>query len=80
MEQELPVEAERSQVLHIEAVDLGQRVGPERTVFHQLLIPAGVVPGLQLLLNTAQHLLIVRGGDLSAITPVHLQGEGGETC
>lgn len=71
----LPVVAEGSEVVHVAAVDLGQRVGPERTAIHQPVVPAGGPPGLQLLLYTAQHLLIMRRRDLGTITPVHLQGE-----
>lgn len=69
-----PVEAERGQLLHVAAVHLSQGVRPEGGRLHQSLVPAGGAPGLQLLLNTTQDLSVVRRGDLSATTPVHLQG------
>ena len=71
----LPVEAEGGEFIHVAAVDLGQGLSPQRAALHQLLIPAGGAPGLQLLLDAPQDLLVMRCGDLSAVTPVHLQGE-----
>lgn len=68
----LPVEAERGQFFHVAAVDLGQRVGPQGGALHQPLVPARGAPGLQLLLDVQQDLLVVRRADLSAVTPVYL--------
>lgn len=69
----LPVEAEGGQLLHVAAVDLAQGVGPQGAALYQIFLPARGAPRLQLFLNIAQDLLIMRRGDLSAITPIHLQ-------
>lgn len=69
----LPVEAEGGKFVHVAAVDLGQGVGTQGGALHQLLVPAGGAPGLQMLLDALQDLLVVRCTDLSAITPVYLQ-------
>lgn len=71
----LPVEAEGGELIHVAAVDLGQWVRPQGAAIHQPYVPAGGAPGLQLLLYTSQDLLVMRRGDLGAVTPVHLQGE-----
>lgn len=54
------MEAEGAEFIHVAAVDLGQGVGPQGAALHQLLIPAGGAPGLQLLLNALQDLLVMR--------------------
>lgn len=69
----LPVEAEGLQFVHIAAVDLDLRISPQGGGLHQILVPAGGAPRLQLLLNAPQDLLVMRGGDLSPVAPVHLQ-------
>lgn len=70
------MEAEGGEVILVAAVDLVQGVSSQGAVVHQLLVPAGGAPRLQLLLYTAQDLLVVGGGELSTITPVHLQETG----
>lgn len=70
------MEAEGGEVIPVAAVDLVQGVSSQGAVVHQLLVPAGGAPWLQLLLYTAQDLLVVGGGQLSTITPVHLQETG----
>lgn len=56
----LPMEAEGGELVHVAAVDLGQGVSPQGRGLHQLLLPAGGAPGLQLLLDTPQDLLVMR--------------------
>lgn len=68
----LPAEAEGRQLVHVAAVDLRQGVGPQGAALCQLLVPTEGAPGLQLLLDALQDLLVMRRGDLSSITPVQL--------
>lgn len=70
----LPVEAEGGQLVHVTAVDPGQRVAAQRAALPKLRLPAGGAPRLLLLLHAAQDLLILRGGHLSTGAPVHLWG------
>lgn len=68
----LPVEAQRAELIHVAAIDALQRIAAARC---QPLVPAGGAPGLQVLLNALQDLLVQRRADLGAVAPVHLQGE-----
>ena len=66
------MEADGSELLHVEACDGVQGVAPQGAAVGQAFAP-GLGPGLRALLDAAQDLPVVGRGDLGPVVPVHLQ-------